>query len=131
MRKKLHSLLFFAFLYGAVSYSKALYVVRVSKQPRLASYLPHSTHYKRDKFKKYCMKTKLNQCKRCCSIPLLRSQNSGNMWPTERRKLIRRILEKVEDDIRNFPSCFRKKKAIQNLQDRISHFKIINVRGNG
>ncbi len=130
MRKQATLFVAFGLLLAASGLCDAQYVVRLKKQSPATSYLPSESYLPskiirhQKEFKKICNKAG-KPCKHYGSIKLLESQNTGRLWPKTRRKLTHKVLDQLENEMKSFPSAKRKRKAIKNLEKRISYFEIV------
>ncbi len=122
MRKRAALFVAFGLLLGISGLCHAAYIVRVRTQCPAASYLPQRTINRQKKFKNISDKVG-EPCKHYKNVDILQSQNTGRIWPKQRRKLLHKIVSELERSIKSFPSINKKRKAINNLEKRISYLE--------
>ncbi len=73
-------------------------------------------------FKKSCKKSELG-CKEYGSSSLVSDQNTGRLRPKQRMRIMHTSLDAIKEKLEAFPSPDRKRKAMENIANRMAVFK--------
>ena len=80
--------------------------------------MPPEIQKYQDEFKKTCKKSAL-ECKQYGNPALVSDLDTGRIRPPQRRRVMHQSLDAIKENLDDFPSPERKRKAMENIANRM------------